>query len=68
MSKHEKQKFIEMDVAQIKLHAEEIRKELFLLRMKKFSSPDKNTALPRILRKKLAKALTAVRQKESYGN
>jgi ribosomal protein L29 len=67
MQKHEKQEFIKMDKAQLKSSADEIRKELFLLRMKKFSTPEKNTALPRILRKRLAQALTILTQKESYG-
>ena len=68
MQKHEKQEFIKMDAAELKIRAEEIRKELFLLRMKKFSTPEKNTALPKILRKNLAQALTVLRQKELYGN
>ncbi len=65
MQKQEKQEFMKMEVAQIKVRAEEIRKELFLLRMKKFSSPEKNTSLPKTLRKKLAQALTVLNQKGS---
>ena len=65
MAKHEKQEFKKMDVAQLKVHADEIKKELFLLRMKKHSSPEKNISLPKILRKKLARALTVLNQKES---
>ena len=65
MAKHEKQEFKKMEIAQLKVRADEIRKELFLLRMKKFSSPEKNTALPRILRKTLAQALTVLNQKGS---
>jgi ribosomal protein L29 len=65
MQKHEKQEFMKMEVAQLKVRAEEIRKELFLLRMKKFSSPEKNTSLPKTLRKKLAQALTVLNQKGS---
>ncbi len=65
MQKHEKQEFMKMEVAELKVHAEEIRKELFLLRMKKFSSPEKNISLPKTLRKKLARALTILHQKGS---
>ena len=65
MQKHEKQEFIKMDAAQLKVRADEIRKELFLLRMKKFSTPEKNTSLSKILRKNLAQALTVLRQKGS---
>jgi ribosomal protein L29 len=65
MQKHEKQEFKKMEVAELKVRAEEIRKELFLLRMKKFSSPEKNTSLPRILRKTLAQVLTVLNQKGS---
>ncbi len=65
MQKQEKKEFMKMDAAQLKIRAEEIRKELFLLRMKKFSSPEKNTSLPKILRKKLAQALTVLNQKGS---
>ena len=67
MQKHEKQEFMKMDVAQLKTRAEEIRKELFLFRMKKYSSPEKNTALPKSLRQRLARALTVLRQRESDG-
>lgn len=68
MQKHEKQEFMKMEVAALKVRAETIRKELFLLRMKKFSTPEKNTALPKILRKTLAQVLTILEQKESYGS
>ena len=68
MQKHEKPEFMKMEVAALKVRAEEIRKELFLLRMKRFSTPEKNTALPKVLRKTLAQALTILRQKESYDN
>ncbi len=56
-----------MNVDALKSRAEEIRKELFLLRMKKFSSPEKNTALNRVLRKNLARTLTFLRQREMHG-
>lgn len=67
MQKHEKQELVKMDVAQLQARAEEIRKELFLFRMKKFSSPEKNTALPKSLRKSLAQTLTVLRQRELDG-
>ena len=68
MKKHEKQELVKMEVVQLKAMADEIRKELFLLRMKKFSSPEKNTALPKDMRKKLACVLTVLRQRESHVN
>lgn len=64
MAKHEKQDLKKMEVTELNVHADELRKELFLMRMKKSSSPEKNTSLPRILRKKLAQALTILNQKE----
>lgn len=57
-----------MTVDSLKTRAEEIRKELFLLRMKKFSAPEKNTSLSRNLRKSLARTLTILRQKETHGS
>ena len=56
-----------MNVDSLKTRAEEIRKELFLLRMKKFSAPEKNTALAAHLRKSLARTLTILRQREMHG-
>lgn len=64
MAKHSNQDFKKMEVAELKLLADETRKELFLIRMKKSSSPEKNTCLPRMLRKKLAQALTILNQRE----
>ncbi|MBP7854824.1 50S ribosomal protein L29 [Candidatus Babeliales bacterium] len=68
MQKHEKQDIKNMNVEQLHIHSQDLRKEIFLLRMKKFSSPEKNTALSKILRKQLAKALTVLRQKELHAN
>lgn len=59
-----KQEFKKMEIAELKVRADEIRKELFLIRMKKSSSPEKNTSLPRVLRKTLAQVLTVLNQKE----
>lgn len=57
-----------MNVDSLKTRAEEIRKELFLLRMKKFSAPEKNTSLTGHLRKSLARTLTILRQRETHGS
>lgn len=67
MSKNMKQELNTMDANSLKSRAEEIRKELFLLRMKKFSAPEKNTSLSRNLRKSLARTLTILRQREMHG-
>jgi len=68
MQKKIKDELKQMGLEPLKIRAEEIRKEMFLLRMKKFSTPEKNTALVRSLRRSLACALTLVRQKELHGN
>lgn len=68
MQKKLKQELKQMDIDPLKARAEEIRKELFLLRMKKFSTPERNVALARSLRKSLACTLTFLREKELYGN
>lgn len=57
-----------MNVAALMMRAEEIRREIFLVRMKKFSTPEKNTALCRNLRKVLARTLTFLNDKEVYGD
>ena len=54
----------QMGVESLKTRVDEIRKEIFLIKMKKFSAPEKNTALIRNLRKSLACALTLLRQKD----
>lgn len=56
-----------MKLVELVKRAQDIRKELFVLRMKKLTSPEKNTALARNLRKALACTLTFVRQRELYG-
>lgn len=68
MQKHEKQSMSQADKAQLNNRAQELRKEIFLLRMKKFSSPEKNTALTKVLRKDLARVLTAIKQRELHDN
>lgn len=64
----QKQEVNQMTAEQLKAQAGELRKELFLLRMKKFSAPEKNTALSKVLRKSLARTLTVLRQRELHGN
>jgi len=68
MQKNIKNELKQMAAEPLKIRAEEIRKEMFLLRMKKFSTPEKNTALARSLRRSLACALTFLRQKELHGD
>lgn len=68
MKNREKQELMKMEVAELKARADEVRKELFLFRMKKFSSPEKNTSLAKNLRKDLARLLTFAHEKESHGN
>ena len=67
MTKKVIQELSKMNVEALTAFAEEIRKELFLLRMKKFSTPEKNTALSRNLRKSLARTLTVLKQREMHG-
>ena len=66
MTKKVTQELNKMNVEGLQTFAEEIRKELFLLRMKKFSTPEKNTALSRNLRKSLARTLTVLKQREMH--
>lgn len=66
MAKKVMQELSKMNVEALQTFAEEIRKELFLLRMKKFSTPEKNTALSRNLRKNLARTLTVLKQREMH--
>lgn len=67
MSKKVMQELNTMNIEALRAFSEEIRKEIFLLRMKKFSSPEKNTALGRNLRKSLARTLTVLKQREMHG-
>lgn len=68
MQRKIKNELKQMALEPLKIRTEEIRKEMFLLRMKKFSTPEKNTALVRSLRRSLACALTFLRHKELYGD
>ena len=59
-----KKELMQMSAEQLQVRVMEIRKELFTLRMKKVSNPEKNTSLERILRKSLACTLTFLGQKD----
>jgi len=67
MSRKVMQELNTMNIEALRAFSEEIRKEMFLLRMKKFSSPEKNTALTKNLRKNLARTLTVLKQREMHG-
>ena len=62
MKKSLKEELKQLAPNELAARATDIRKELFLIRMKKISSPEKNTALEKGLRKKLACALTFLKQ------
>ena len=68
MQKNMKNELQKLTQAELVNQAAEIKKALFMLRMKKVSNPEKNTALPRILRRSLACTLTFLRQKELHGS
>lgn len=67
MKKNLKDELKKMEEKELSVRADEIRKELFSLRMKKVSNPEKNTALERTLRKRLACTLTFLRQRGLHG-
>lgn len=67
MSKKIMQELNTMNLEALRAFSEEIRKEIFLLRMKKISSPEKNTALTKNLKKNLARTLTVLKQREMHG-
>ncbi len=67
MKKTLKNDLSQMTLEELANRAQDLRKELFLLRMKKVATPEKNTALERNLRKGLACALTFLKQKELHG-
>lgn len=67
MKKNLKNDLKQMGFDDLQNHVQGIRKELFLLRMKKLTNPEKNTALERNLRKGLACALTFLNQRELHG-
>lgn len=54
--------------AELAAYANEIRKEIFSLKMKKMSEPVKDINLVRKLRKSLACTLTFLQQEAAHGN
>ncbi len=66
MKKNLKNELKQMGIQDLVLRAHEIRKEIFVLRMKKVSNPEKNTALVKSLRKSLACTLTFLNQKDIH--
>lgn len=56
----------QMNANDLFAQAHTLRQELFVLRMKHIANPEKNTALAKELRKKLACALTFLNQKDVY--
>ena len=67
MSKKIMQELNSMNLEALRAFSEDIRKEIFLLRMKKISSPEKNTALTKNLKRNLARTLTVLKQREMHG-
>ena len=57
-----------LSVAELVAYANEIRKEIFSLKMKKMSEPVKDVNLVRKLRKSLACTLTFLQQEVAHGN
>ena len=66
MKKNLKTELKQMSYAELIVRANDIRKEIFVLKMKKISNPEKNTAIERNLRKSLACTLTFLNQKEAH--
>lgn len=68
MRKAFKTELKKLSVAEITAYANEIRKEIFSLKMKKMSEPVKDINLVRKLRKSLACTLTFLQQETAHGN
>lgn len=66
MKKNLRNELKQMASKELMIRAHEIRKELFVIRMKKISNPEKNTTLERSLRKSLACTLTFLKQKDLH--
>ena len=67
MKKTLKNDLKQMSFQDLVVRAAAVKQELFLIRMKKVTNTDKNTALQKNLRRKLACTLTFLRQKEIDG-
>lgn len=63
-----KKELQKLSVAELAAYANEIRKEIFTIRMKKMSEPVKDVNLVRKLRKSLACTLTLLQQGIVHGN
>jgi len=57
-----------LSVAELVAYANEIRREIFSLKMKKMSEPVKDVNMVRKLRKSLACTLTLLQQEVAHGN
>jgi ribosomal protein L29 len=68
MRKAFKQELQKLSVAELAAYANEIRKEIFTIKMKKMSEPVKDVNLLRKLRKSLACTLTFLQQGIAHGN
>jgi len=68
MRKAFKTELQKLSVAELAAYANEIRKEIFSLKMKKMSEPVKDINLVRKLRKSLACTLTFLQQETAHGN
>ena len=66
MKKNLKNELQLMSSNELIVRAHEIRKEIFVLRMRKVSNPEKNTSIERSLRKSLACTLTFLSQKDAH--
>lgn len=68
MRKAFKTELKKLSVVELTAYANEIRKEIFTLKMKKMSEPVKDINLVRKLRKSLACTLTLLQQETAHGN
>ena len=68
MRKAFKKELQKLSVAELAAYANEIKKEIFTIRMKKMSEPVKDINLVRKLRKSLACTLTFLQQEVAHGN
>ena len=68
MRKAFKTELQKLSSAELIAYADEIRKEIFSLKMKKMSEPVKDINLVRKLRKSLACTLTFLQQETAHGN
>ena len=68
MRKAFKKELQKLSVAELAAYANEIKKEIFTIRMKKVSEPVKDINLVRKLRKSLACTLTFLQQGIVHGN